>query len=483
MSESIRRSSSRQLLQNLIKVTAQRSLEDAEEVERERRRRARHRQREEPSASFDPQQQNNLTLTTQSNEEVKPSCCLVVDEDEGFSDWSHRLDNRNDCEHFRVKEQAPSWMQWKAGRFQENEVAEQMNESLQSTGSSPVGEREVKASDSSTVFLSQDARQPDIQQPADKTPHMATGRMRPDDDVCTVDRATKQEEEEVQWISQRKWRSDQSRPTYEDEPEEDELNLTHEKEEGRENPKLQRSREEQYGKDEDRNVRSAFSVCSSEEEDAFNCYGPMSPTFKKLLIQFYPEEVTSRVPTDGKCVITERTESLRKSANFMKKTSPPMCVSKIDRRLQQYTHALEISSKEGRAASQVPVDLTSPALPVAHKRNMFEAGEAWNYNSLTNTPSKDADTLKVGVSELINQWLRGGESGSGSSSLSKPAEIQLGGVLVKKNMWESFGDVVSPGWNGKECTTAKKHTCVVTSHGEYEKVSDEDGCRDTNWSA
>lgn len=25
---------------------------------------------------------------------MKPSCCLGLDEDEGFSDWTHRLENR-----------------------------------------------------------------------------------------------------------------------------------------------------------------------------------------------------------------------------------------------------------------------------------------------------------------------------------------------------------------------------------------------------
>ena len=46
-----------------------------------------------------------------SDGELKPSCCLVLDEDEGFSDWSHRLENRNEHEaqeDCRVKEQRPS---------------------------------------------------------------------------------------------------------------------------------------------------------------------------------------------------------------------------------------------------------------------------------------------------------------------------------------------------------------------------------------
>lgn len=32
---------------------------------------------------------------------MKPSCCLVVDEDEGFSDWTHRPENRVDIKEGR----------------------------------------------------------------------------------------------------------------------------------------------------------------------------------------------------------------------------------------------------------------------------------------------------------------------------------------------------------------------------------------------
>ncbi|KAK6290800.1 hypothetical protein J4Q44_G00388000 [Coregonus suidteri] len=47
----LRRNSSKQGLQNLLKITAQRSVEDAEEVERERRRRARESFRSMGSSS------------------------------------------------------------------------------------------------------------------------------------------------------------------------------------------------------------------------------------------------------------------------------------------------------------------------------------------------------------------------------------------------------------------------------------------------
>ncbi|XP_077375696.1 uncharacterized protein LOC144017711 [Festucalex cinctus] len=426
MSQSIRRrSSSRQLLENLIQVTVQRSLEDAEEVERERRRRTRERQREEGTS---PHQQNKPTLSRGSDEEMKPSCCFVQEEDEGFSDWSHRLENRNDLQHFRVKKQEALSMQWEAGRNDERKKEDdeeqkgwqpkQRSHTLQK--SPTLGKKEVKQPSCSKVFLSNDPRQQQAtDSPAETIPHMASARM--SKGVCMV----KQEEEDVQQILQKEQRSDNSsnRPTYEDDQEE--LNFvpegTKERLAGFEgSQKLAEERPKGKGckSDEDKNRRSGLSVYSSEEDETLNCYGAMSPTFKKLLIQFYPDEAKCRIPTDGKCVITERTESLRKSANIKKKIPQPLCISKIDKKLQQYTHALEVSTKECKTTSPVLVDVISP---LGHKKSLFEAGVAWNQNALSNT---------------------------------------------------------SP----KECSSGKKSKFVVMAYGKYEKVSDEDGCSDdTNW--
>uniref|UniRef100_A0A669DY66 Lymphocyte specific protein 1 a n=1 Tax=Oreochromis niloticus TaxID=8128 RepID=A0A669DY66_ORENI len=309
------------------------------------------------------------------------------------------------------------------------------------------------------------------------------------------------EEEEVQPTLQKEWRSTETRQTArDDEQEEEELNFTHEvkgdlhhtrewrhkneKKEAKEdneeeertlqNKRLTDSRD-QWSEEENRS--SAISLCSSSDgEESLNCYGPMSPTFKKLLIQFYPDEVSSRISADGKCKITERTESLRRSTSNIKKTLPPLPVSKIDKRLEQYTHALELSSKEGRSGCQTVTDLTAPAEPVASKKNLFEAGDAWNQNATSITASKDADALKVGVADLINQWVKGSEDGSRCSSPSKPAEIKPGGVLNKKNLWESLGDTLSSGKEGKESSTGKRYKFVVTGHGKYEKVSVDSRC-------
>nr|XP_020443978.1 caldesmon, smooth muscle-like [Monopterus albus] len=488
MSESIRRrSSSRQVLQNLIRVTAQRSQEDAEEVERERRRRAREKQRVEGRPSWPEPPPHNTGL----DEELKPSCLLVLEEDEGFSDWTHRLENRHEQEaqdNCRASEQRPSAPQWAEPEDQEDkeevgQEAEQSSQSQEPSASPPEKmssiRKDARPSYSLSVFLPQDARlQRATGQPADRMSYLVAGTLRPPGRVCRVDGEVERskEEEEVQHTLRA-----------EDDLEEEELSFIceerddfqlgreqrhREEEEEQHKTPHQRSVESRAWRSEEVNRRAADSLCnSSDSEELVNCYGPMSPTFKKLLIQFYPDEVNRRVSTDGKCTITERTESLRKCTNTMKKTPSPVAVSKIDKKLEQYTHALEVSSKESRPVCQVLTDAMSPTEPVASKKSLFEAGEAWSQNPVPVTPSKDADGLKVGVADLINQWVRGSEDGSGCSSPTIPAEIKPGGVLNKKNLWESLGDTVSSGREGKETSSGKRHKFVVTGHGKYEKVS------------
>ncbi|XP_051975329.1 lymphocyte-specific protein 1-like, partial [Xyrauchen texanus] len=94
----MRRNSSKQGLQNLLRVTAQRSIEDAEEIERERRRRAREafRNQHSPSGSagfsHDSTSPPEASLYEGELSTFKPSSPMTLDEDEGFSDWTQRLE-------------------------------------------------------------------------------------------------------------------------------------------------------------------------------------------------------------------------------------------------------------------------------------------------------------------------------------------------------------------------------------------------------
>ncbi|CAB1414627.1 unnamed protein product, partial [Pleuronectes platessa] len=93
----LRRNSSKQGLQNLMRLTTQRSIEDAEEVERERRRRARESYRRGSSGSTPGESSpENETQTEEKmfDSDFKPSSSPSLEEDEGFSDWSQRRELR-----------------------------------------------------------------------------------------------------------------------------------------------------------------------------------------------------------------------------------------------------------------------------------------------------------------------------------------------------------------------------------------------------
>ncbi|XP_041794988.1 non-muscle caldesmon isoform X2 [Chelmon rostratus] len=93
----LRRNSSKQGLQNLMRLTAQRSIEDAEEVERERRRRAREASRwtngGSPPGEFSPENETPAEEKMYDGD-LKPSSSPSLEEDEGFSDWTQRRERR-----------------------------------------------------------------------------------------------------------------------------------------------------------------------------------------------------------------------------------------------------------------------------------------------------------------------------------------------------------------------------------------------------
>uniref|UniRef100_A0AAZ3RF67 Lymphocyte-specific protein 1 n=1 Tax=Oncorhynchus tshawytscha TaxID=74940 RepID=A0AAZ3RF67_ONCTS len=219
-----------------------------------------------------------------------------------------------------------------------------------------------------------------------------------------------------------------------------------------------------------------LSISSIEGDESFSPFSPMSPTFKN--------DTEERMTSENTCTINERTESLNRSlqkSNSIKKSQPPIPISKIDNRLEQYTHAIETSSMEAKAARQQALtDLPSPTEPVASKKNLFEAGEAWSQPP-RETPSKDTEGLNVGVADLIHQWVKGNPDGS-CKSPSKPAEVKAGDVLSKKNLWENLGDSSPSGRAGKGASSGKKYKFVMMAHGKYEKVAvgDDDYNEHTN---
>ncbi|XP_034049144.1 non-muscle caldesmon-like [Thalassophryne amazonica] len=414
MSESIkRRSSSRQMLQNLIRVTAQRSLEDAEEVERERRRRAREKQRGEGSPSWpEPPEDKDLTEnnTTLLAEELESSCCSVLEEDEGFSDWSLKLEHRTEQEaqeDCRNRQHMCSASQRTTAPTEESNEEQEGGQTEQCSWSQPASTRppekvstnnkEAETLHSPMVFLPSEVR---LQQLDDQTLdglfHFAAATINQCEELS-------KEGAEEQEVLQVKRGSEQRCQTYREEEERKKKEEQTFKEEEKGDFHLRREEKEELSLPEERSVKGVYERC----EEPLACYGPMSPTFKKLLIQFYPEEVSSRVSADSKCMIAEKKESLEKSA--IKKSLPPVAVSKIDKRLAQYTHALE-----------------------------------------------DGDGLKVGVAELISQWVKGGEDENRNSSPSKPTEIKSVIFKTRKIVGKPWRHIVI--WKRWKGTQLHNHT-------------------------
>ncbi|KAK3558487.1 hypothetical protein QTP86_018139 [Hemibagrus guttatus] len=552
----LRRNSSKQGLQNLLRVTAQRSIEDAEEIERERRRRAREALRKEHSISGSvgsPQDSSGPTEECLFESELKPSSSGALEEDEGFSDWTQRLERgrlvrqeenesrEEDLEVERTmnggsrREEVGSTVLSRQHNGQ-GEVEEVVNyipgkKSIEKcmlfgdkTGSLKAKEtpewkedvirvnrrqveeprthvedkvkevrKEVKVSYTSKVFLQQDRTPtshsedpcgeevPSHLFKTRKTTSRIIGqgselREQPGANLETEQKLEKirrshqeKESQELEQLRQRqaeaeveleelKKRREERRKLREEEErrkeEEEQQRLAKEEEEKRQMKEdIERRRMEAA----ERRMKS-FNMSSPDGDESFNPLGPKSPTFK----------------------IIDRTESLNRSlkkSNSFKKTQPPLLLSKIDDKLEQYTHAVEISSKELKTAKPAVVDIPSVPEPVVAKKNLFEAGEAWNQGSSKGTPSKDTDGLKVGVADLITQWVKGSPEGINRYTQSKPCDVKAGDVLQKKNMWEIIGEGSATGRSGhggKGTSSGKRYKFVVTGHGKYEKISIDD---------
>ncbi|XP_059928084.1 non-muscle caldesmon-like isoform X5 [Gadus macrocephalus] len=446
MSSSIkRRHSNKQGLQNLIRVTAQRSQEDAEEVERERRRRSREQPREQcehgdqggrPTWAPSPNPPQDPTPpTAQYDEEVKPpQSRLVLEEDEGFSDWTQRLENRKESllrqEHSRRSEESRFTHKQKLKHQEEEDKKGEGPEtrgSITTPGTSRYSEEKicdrkkdiVISCSSSVLNLPQKARslapkvlprnisslESETTRPCSPTHrdlHLVDGEgagaFKGLDEACQTHR-----DRGERVVGEMKCRTAEQPHDMAD------LHYSLDERCRLQDVELESHmtmQEEELGSEGgDQLTQTSHSNHGDTLET--NPYGPMGPTFKKLLIRFYP-----------------KTEPLTCSLNkSMRRTLSPTADSKID----DYTHDF-----------------------------------------------KDAEGLKVGVADLINQWVKASPDGTRSSSPTKPAEIKPGDVLCKKNLWENLGDSSSPGRGGKGSSPGKRYKFVVSGHGKYEKVAVDD---------
>ncbi|NXY44690.1 LSP1 protein, partial [Ceuthmochares aereus] len=137
--------------------------------------------------------------------------------------------------------------------------------------------------------------------------------------------------------------------------------------------------------------------------------------------------------------ITDRTESLNssiKKSNSIKKTQPPLPVSRIDDRLEQYTQAIETSSKAPKPVRQTSLDLPTTSMMVASTKSLWETGEVAAQSAVKSPPCKD---------------------------------IVAGDIVSKRSLWEQKGST-KPETNIKSTPSGKKYKFVATGHGQYKKV-------------
>ncbi|KAK5927360.1 hypothetical protein CgunFtcFv8_012524 [Champsocephalus gunnari] len=504
----LRRNSSKQGLKNLMKLTAQRSVEDAEELERERRRRARESYCWTDGGSMPGETSPEDGMPAEESMydgALKPNSSPSLEEDEGFSDWTQRRERRrqqrlqelsqggeeeeeeenrknksaavksvqtsvasssrlqrqehhheDDDEEERVemerrkKQEEEAFLRAERMRREEEEEKRKKEEvtirrKAEVQKPKAVEKRkEVKISYTSKVFLNQEAKQSN----GDATKEEVTTIKNQKAKRSTSSRSGEEVAADRELTELKMKREERRRVREEEErrrEEEERQKLAHEEEERR-----------MTKEDTERRVEASerMKSRSSSSVDGDEMFSPFSPKAPK---------------------ITERTESLSRSlkkSNSFKKTQPFGLLIKIDDKREQYAHAVE-NSQEARAVKASLSDLPGSPEVVSSKKNLFEAGETWSPSR--GASCKDTEGLKVGVANRITQWVKGPTDGSRTSL--KPADVRPGEVMQKKNMWEIIGDSTGrPGQSAKGSAAGKKYKFVVTGHGKYEKIPvDEDG--------
>ncbi|XP_016386208.1 lymphocyte-specific protein 1-like isoform X2 [Sinocyclocheilus rhinocerous] len=517
MSSSIlRRHSSKKGLEKLQRITVQRSLEDAEEIERERRQRSRASSSTEPPMTPQDSPRTAQPLHNQGQNDLVPSCPSSLEEDEGFSDWTHlskrkqgqmehkdveshlngsrhsklqlcsssaqqsklhdinvydstpfiqtrpplsnqqNLDEDGDDEDWGAREQE-RMNNIKAAEKEEGETGRRCAEEedprrvkghessfrKKQNQSCDMDEKrekkaEMKISYTSTVLLQQNGRQYSTNGQEGRRTNDRELKMQSNMDSSVDSAALSSPESVSEEVFVKSSEEDQQHRETGDQ--------THEE--------VQRRMREEERERKRRDVMEKLkrlSISSGDPEEPFSPLSPRSPSY----------------------MITERTESLNRSIkkkNSIKKTQPPTIISKLDGRLEQYNHAIEESCKEGSVVKVM--DVPTPPEPVLARKTLFEEGEAWNQNSAKAVSSKDTEGMKVGVVDLINQWVKGNSDVSIKSPSSKAAcqDVKAGEVRNIKSMWENLGDTSSQDKTYAKELAGKRYKFVESGHGKYEKV-------------
>ncbi|XP_040018612.1 uncharacterized protein lsp1a [Gasterosteus aculeatus] len=525
-----RRNSNKQGLQTLMRLTAQRSVEDAEEVEREQRRRARETLR--PGKSFP--EDRMPAEDGMYDGDPKPSRSLALDEDEGFSDWTQRRERRRQQ---RLQELS------QGGEEDEDEEEDAINRAVPENavkvsgplqrqerlkGDGPGGElerrkeQEEKAVRAERVRREEEedrrkgeevmnGRKDEIQKPNTEVerrkevqisytskvvlhhepkPDNANGEATEEEvtshkNIKTQRSSRAVESEEAETILETERRLEKIRQGLQQKGNQELEQLRHRQVEAeQELEQLKRRREERRrarAEEQHRREEEEHQRLAREEEERRRMKEDMERRRMEAAERMKSLSTSSvdgdeafspfspKTPTNK---ISERTESLNRSlkkSHSFKKTQTFVLLPKMDDKMEQYAHAVE-NSQEVRAVKASLADLPSSPVVVSSKKNLFEAGEAWSQAPPKGPTCKDAEGLKVGVASRITQWAMG-PCDSGRQSPGNRTDVKLGDVMQKKNMWEVIGDSTGrPDQTAKSSAAGKKYKFVVTGHGKYEKM-------------
>ncbi|XP_068004432.1 lymphocyte-specific protein 1 isoform X3 [Melanerpes formicivorus] len=194
--------------------------------------------------------------------------------------------------------------------------------------------------------------------------------------------------------------------------------------------------------EEDSGVREAEAklkqIQMDQESPEETCEENVAAGEQERLCQEEQQAQEQDEEEEAKLKLTDRTESLNRSikkSNSIKKSQPPLPVSKIDDKLEQYTQAIETSTKTPKAARLPCLELPGMSMMVSSTKSLWETGEVAAQSAAKSQPCKD---------------------------------IVAGDILSKRSLWEQKGSP-KPEASVKS-TPGKRYKFVATGHGQYKKV-------------
>ncbi|XP_056272684.1 non-muscle caldesmon isoform X2 [Pseudoliparis swirei] len=519
----LRRSSSKLGLQQLMRLTAQRSVEDAEEVEREQRR----RRREETQWS------NGGSPPGESSSEdgtydLKPSSSVALEEDEGFSDWTQRRERRRqqrlqelsqggeeDEEEDTVNKGvpgksvqdsvSPSGRLHRQDRLKEDvtgvemerrkereemarrdeereeeedkrmreEAVNRRKEEIQRPNTEVEKRSEVKVFYTSKVFLHQEPKQSDANGDAATKEVTSSKSNRKKSRAVEPEQAEAVQEAEQPRLRQEEAEQEAEQPRHRQEEAEQELE------------ELKRRREER------RQVRLGDEHRRKEEEQRLAREEEERRSMKDMERRSMKEDMERRSMKEDmerkRMEAAERMKSLSTSSVNGDEVLSPF--SPKTHKISERTGSLNRSLKKSNSFKKTQTLVLLPKIDnkleqythavensqevravKASRTDRPSPPEAEARSRSTGGGNKDAEGLTVGVANRITQWVKGPADGSRASP-GRATEVRPGDVMQKKNMWEVIGDSTgkqSP--RAKGSAAGKKYKFVVTGHGKYEKI-------------